>query len=187
MLPSDYAAQDCLLARALETVGERWTLLIVRDAFFGVRRFSDFLGHLDIPKAVLSERLKNLVRDGVMQRSPDPERPGREIYELTPAGRDLWPAIYALRSWGARYRAPEGPHRVFTHITCRTELEHDGSCSACGITPAAHDVVMSLRPGVSQLREDPVALALLEPHRLLEPLSKRPLVTAAGEGDPGAG
>ncbi len=160
------------MARALETIGERWTLLIVRDAFFGVRRFSDFLAHLDIPKAVLSERLKGLVRDGVMERLPDPERPSREIYQLTQAGRDLWPVIFALRSWGARYRAPDGTRRAFTHIACGMEIAPDGSCSACGITPAAHDVVMSLRPGMRRMRSDPIALALLEPHRLLEPLSR---------------
>ncbi len=182
MLPSDYAAQDCLVARALETVGERWTLLIVRDAFFGVRRFSDFLGHLDIPKAVLSERLKGLVRDGVMERLPDPERPGREIYQLTQAGRDLWPVIFALRSWGARYRAPAGPRRAFRHFTCGVELAHDGSCPACGLTPPAHDVVMSLRPGAARMREDPVALALLEPHRLLEPLSRHSSLQAPTRG-----
>jgi len=186
VLPSDYAAQDCLLARALETVGERWTLLIVRDAFFGVRRFSDFLSHLDIPKAVLSERLKGLVRDGVMQRRPDPKRPGREIYELTQAGRDLWPAIYALRTWGARYRAPDGPRRAFTHFACQTELEDDGSCPACGITPEAHDVVMSLRPNAPQLRYDPISVALLEPHRLLEPLGRQPQVLTPAEQPPGA-
>ncbi len=186
MLPSDYAAQDCLLARALETVGERWTLLIIRDAFFGVRRFSDFLAHLDVPKAVLSQRLKGLVRDGVMERRPDPDRPGREVYELTQAGRDLWPAIYALRSWGARYRTPDGPRRAFWHFACHMELEHDGSCSACGTVPEAHDIVMSLRPGAAYTRADPVALALLEPRRLLEPLSKSPLATTTQEEHTGA-
>jgi len=171
MLPSDYEGQDCLLARALETVGERWTLLIVRDSFFGVRRFSDFLVHLDIPKAVLTERLKGLVRSGIMERRPDPDRPGREIYELTQAGRELWPVIYALRCWGAKHRAPGGTRRSFTHVACNTELAEDGSCTACGVTPAAHDVVMSLRPGAEHSREDPITIALLEPHRLLEPLS----------------
>jgi DNA-binding HxlR family transcriptional regulator len=75
MLGRDYKRQDCSLARALEVVGERWTLLIVRDAFYGVRRFSDFQAHLDIPKAVLSERLGWLIENGVLQRRPDPGRP----------------------------------------------------------------------------------------------------------------
>ena len=67
-LPNDYAGQACSLARALEIVGERWTLLIVRDAFFGVRRFGDFAAHLRIPRAVLAERLKSLTAAGVLTR-----------------------------------------------------------------------------------------------------------------------
>ena len=84
MLGRDYERQDCSLARALEVVGERWTLLIVRDAFFGVRRFNDFQAHLDIPKAVLSERLGWLTENGVLKRQPDPNHAGRHLYELTP-------------------------------------------------------------------------------------------------------
>src|SRR5690242_89978 len=86
MLGKDYAEQDCALARALEVVGERWTLLILRDAFYGVRRFNDFQAHLDIPKAVLSDRLNSLVADGVLDRVRDPEHRGRYLYQLTPRG-----------------------------------------------------------------------------------------------------
>ena len=74
-------------------IGERWTLLIVRDAFYGVRRFNEFQAHLDIPKAVLSDRLAGLVEDGILERLPDPDHAGRHLYELTAAGRDLWPAV----------------------------------------------------------------------------------------------
>src|SRR5689334_23473414 len=104
MLGNDYERQDCAIARALEAVGERWTLLIVRDAFFGVQRFSDFQAHLDIPKAVLSDRLAGLVEDGVLERVPDPEHGGRNLYRLTAAGRELWPALHALLAWGDRHR-----------------------------------------------------------------------------------
>ena len=104
MLGKDYENQDCALARALEVVGERWTLLIVRDAFYGVRRFNDFQAHLDIPKAVLSDRLAGLVDEDILERRPDPSHAGRHLYELTPAGRDLWPAINALLAWGDRHR-----------------------------------------------------------------------------------
>src|SRR5262245_3594344 len=112
MLGKDYEQQDCAIARALETIGERWTLLIVRDAFLGVRRFSDFEAHLDIPKAVLSDRLRGLVDDGIMARTPDPDHAGRRVYELTDAGRDLWPVLYSVLVWGGRHRAPNS--RVFT-------------------------------------------------------------------------
>ena len=72
MLGKDYEGQDCSIARSLEVVGERWTLLIVRDAFYGVRRFNDFQAHLDIPKAVLSDRLSGLVEEGMLERRPTP-------------------------------------------------------------------------------------------------------------------
>src|SRR5262245_39004156 len=124
MLRKDYERQDCALARALETIGERWTLLIVRDAFLGVRRFSDFEAHLDIPKAERSERLRGLVEDGILARLPDPDHGGRHVYELTEVGRDLWPVLYSLLVWGGRHRYTNS--RVFTHAECGTELDDRG-------------------------------------------------------------
>ncbi len=88
-LPKDYAGEGCSLARALEIVGERWTLLIVRDAFFGVRRFGDFAAHLAIPRAVLTHRLSALVEAGVLTIVPGPH--GHDEYALTGKGLDLWP------------------------------------------------------------------------------------------------
>src|SRR5206468_3297146 len=82
-------AEDCALASALEVLGERWTLLIIRDAFYGVCRFSDFQAHLDIPMAVLASRLSGLVTDGILHRLPDPQHAGRSRYMLTAAGREL--------------------------------------------------------------------------------------------------
>src|SRR5947208_10059655 len=113
MLGKDYERQDCAIARSLEVIGERWTMLIVRDAMYGVRRFNDFQAHLDIPKAVLSDRLSGLVGEGVLRRRQDPDHAGRHIYELTAAGRDLWPAVHALLMWGDRYRSPNS--RLFRH------------------------------------------------------------------------
>ena len=144
MLGKDYQRQDCSLARALEVVGERWTLLIVRDAFYGVRRFNDFQAHLDIPKAVLSDRLNGLVEDGILKRRPDPRHAGRHLYELTPSGRDLWPALHALLAWGERHRHPNS--RVFTHAACGTRLDASGLCATCRKTPGPEDIVMTLRP-----------------------------------------
>jgi DNA-binding HxlR family transcriptional regulator len=168
MLGKDYKGQDCAVAHALETVGERWTLLIVRDAFFGVRRFNDFQMHLDISKAVLSDRLTGLVEEGVLERLPDPEHAGRHLYALTPAGRDLWPVIHALLVWGSRHRHPNS--RVFRHVDCGTTVDDTGACPTCGVTPAPDDLVMELRRGCGRTREDPVTVALRAPHRLLESL-----------------
>src|SRR3954447_7007537 len=111
----DYLAQDCSLARALEIVGERWTLLILRDAFFGVRRFSDFAAHLDISKAVLSQRLASLVEAGLLRRS---STGGHAVYEVTEEALALWPAVFALTQWGEQQTSPDRPRRVFTHADC---------------------------------------------------------------------
>jgi DNA-binding HxlR family transcriptional regulator len=168
VLGKDYTDQDCSLARALEVVGERWTLLILRDAFYGVRRFSDFEAHLDIPKAVLSARLNGLVADGLLQRTPDPAHASRAIYELTASGRDLWPAVHALMTWGQRNRGENS--RVFRHTVCATPLLDDGSCPTCGVTPKPEDITTEPRPGRKRRRHDPVAVRLRSPHRLLQPL-----------------
>ena len=93
-LPKEYAGERCSLARALEVGGERWTLLIVRDAFFGVRRFGDFAAHLEIPRAVLTSRLAALVEAGVLAPEPGPH--GHDEYALTGKGRDLWPVVRSL-------------------------------------------------------------------------------------------
>jgi DNA-binding HxlR family transcriptional regulator len=168
VLGKDYERQDCALARALEVVGERWTLLIVRDSFYGVRRFNDYQAHLDIPKAVLSERLARLVETGVLERRPDPHHGGRHLYELTPAGRDLWPALHALLVWGSRYRSPNS--RVFKHAACGTTLDDRGYCTECQSTPGPADILTAPRHRRAPVRDDPVTIALRAPHRLLEPI-----------------
>lgn len=168
MLGKDYEAQDCSIARALGVVGERWTLLIVRDAFNGVRRFNDFQAHLDIPRAVLSNRLTRLVDEEVLERRPDPERAGAHIYELTAAGRDLWPALYALLVWGDRHRYRNS--RTYKHATCGVALDEHGRCDKCGLTPGPEDILTEPRRGRGKGRGDPVAVALRRAHRLLEPL-----------------
>jgi DNA-binding HxlR family transcriptional regulator len=167
MLPSSYDGQDCPLARALEIVGERWTLLVLRDAFYGVRRFNDFLAHLDMPRTVLSNRLRSLVESGVMAKVPDPGHSGRWLYELTDQGIALWPALYALGYWGARQSGWRA--LVFTHDACGTPLDRTARCAACGVLPAPNEVFMAPlgEPGPGA-RTDPVALGLQHQHRLLD-------------------
>lgn len=168
MLGKDYARQDCAIAAALESIGERWTLLIIRDAFYGVQRFNDFRDHLDIPKAVLSDRLNGLVADGVLMRTPDPAHAGRHLYALTASGRELWPVILALLAWGGKYRKPNS--RVYRHATCNTLLTARGECPRCGIAPPLEEIITERRRGFEPTRDDPVTVALAKPHRLLEPL-----------------
>ena len=112
-LPKDYADDRCSLARALEVVGERWTLLIVRDAFFGVRRFGDFAAHLEIPRAVLTSRLAALVEAGVLALVPGAH--GHDEYALTGKGRDLWPVGPLAAGLGDEHYSDIGPRRVFRH------------------------------------------------------------------------
>jgi len=168
MLGKDYERQDCAVARSLEVIGERWTLLIVRDALHGVRRFNDFQAHLDIPKAVLSDRLNGLVENGILERTPDPDHGGRHLYELTAAGRDLWPVIHALIVWGGQHRDQNS--RVFRHAVCGTLLDDARACPTCQLTPPLQEIVSEPRPGRGRARNDPVARALDGPHRMLEPI-----------------
>jgi DNA-binding HxlR family transcriptional regulator len=162
-LGKDYVRQDCSLARALEVVGERWTLLIVRDALYGVRRFGHFLAHLEIPRAVLSARLQSLVEAGVL------EKRGHD-YVITSTGRDLWPVVHALARWGDRNYSDRGPCRLFFHIPCGKRIEADGTCPSCGRVAPLEELEMHPGPGLDPDRVDPVSLALRGPHRLLEPV-----------------
>jgi DNA-binding HxlR family transcriptional regulator len=170
-LGKDYQRQDCALARALEVVGERWTLLVLRDCLFGVTRFSDLRGRLDIPRAVLADRLSALVGAGLLERRP--YRPGREEYVPTEQALALWPAIYALREWGERYYpAAGGRRRYFSHIPCGTDIDSTGRCTACGAIPSPAELETRPGPGADPtLRDDEVSRALYQPHRMLTPLT----------------
>ncbi|MBT2211666.1 MULTISPECIES: helix-turn-helix domain-containing protein [Actinomadura] len=160
-LGKDYAAQDCSLARALEVVGERWTLLIVRDAIYGVRRFSDFLARLDIPRAVLSGRLQLLVETGVMVKE------GHD-YVLTDMGKELFPVVHTLVRWAEEHLSAE-TYRTFVHAECGTKVGRDGGCPSCGRTVPVEDIEIHAVPG-ARYRDDPVSVALRSPHRLLDPI-----------------
>lgn len=102
-LGKDYATQECSIARALEVIGERWTLLVIRDALYGVRRYNDFLVHLGIPRAVLAARLQALTADGILEKRRYQESPPRDEYVLTDRGIELWPTIRSLGLWGREH------------------------------------------------------------------------------------
>src|SRR3954462_4850195 len=155
VLGKDYEGQECALASTLEVLGERWTLLIVRDAFFGVRRYSDSIALLDgpravlshrliaraeTPRAVLSDRLRGRLANGILEKRDDPDRAGRQLYELTPAGTELWPALHALIAWGAK--PGRQSMNIYRHATCGTELGPGAMCPACGVVPPAADVML---------------------------------------------
>src|ERR1700758_3893494 len=109
MLEREYPGQNCSLARALEIVGERWTLLIIRDAFVGLRRFDQFQKSLGIARNVLADRLNRLVAEGILERVRYGERPVRHEYQLTAKGRDLLLTLTAFRQWGDKYLSQKPP------------------------------------------------------------------------------
>src|SRR5688572_33236021 len=116
VLHNTYAGQACSIARTLELVGERWTLLILRDAFLGVRRFDDFQRSLGIARNVLNTRLQRLVDCGLLERRMYQERPERFEYRMTEMALDLWPAVVALMEFGDKHLAgEEGPPMLMHH------------------------------------------------------------------------
>jgi DNA-binding HxlR family transcriptional regulator len=169
-LGHDYEMQDCPIARALELVGERWTLLIIRDCFLGVSRFNDFLAHLDVPKAILSARLEKLVASGILRKKR--YGPRQYDYLLTERGTALFPILYGFAVWGDTHHAPsKGRRRVFSHVTCGTELDPHGVCPTCKTFAAPDDVEIRNGAGAElDLRDDIVTKVLSSPHRLLSPL-----------------
>jgi DNA-binding HxlR family transcriptional regulator len=172
-LPREYTSEDCPVARALEIVGERWTLLIVRDALYGVSRFSDFRDHLGIPRAVLTDRLNLLVENGILARVTAAS--GRDEYSLTAKGEGLWPAVWSLITWGNEHYVSEDGCRPFTHVGCGGTLAADGRCESCGTRPQPGELTLHPRAKTSPARKtDPVSQALSVPHRLLTPIARTP-------------
>ena len=169
-LPREYTAESCPIARSLEIIGERWTLLIVRDAFYGVRRFSDFCAHLGIPKAVLAERLSLLVAEGVLTKTTTGRR--HDEYVLTEKGRRLWPTIWSLITWGNENYLQTPIRRTYRHVGCGGTIRADAVCSECGQQPKVSDLVVHppRRPRDRVSRDDVVSRVLRRPHRLLNPV-----------------
>ena len=141
MLPRTYDGQNCSIAKALELLGERWTLLVVREAFLGTRRFEAFAERLDIARNVLTARLGRLVEEDVLEKIRYQERPARYEYRLTEKGLDLWPVIVSLLQFGDRYYAPGGPPVILRHRGCGGEVDDHRMCSACGAALTARDAV----------------------------------------------
>ncbi|HEX6711733.1 MAG TPA: helix-turn-helix domain-containing protein [Thermoleophilaceae bacterium] len=133
MLTRTYEEEVCSIARALEVVGDRWTLLIVRDAFLGLKRFHEFEADLRVPKKVLTERLQRLVDEDILERRLYQERPERHEYLLTEKGRGLWRVLAHLLMWGDQhYTDDAGPPRILRHQGCGGRLDYSLRCKKCG-------------------------------------------------------
>src|ERR1700760_2514802 len=136
------------VARALEIVGERWTLLILREAFFGVRRFGQLARNLQIPRPTLSARLRTLVDKGLLEKVPYARDPDRHEYRLTDSGRDLFAAIVVLMQWGDHHLPnPQGPPIVLHHQPCDQTAEPVLVCAHCRQEITAQNVTPEPGPG----------------------------------------
>ena len=150
MLGRTYDGQNCSIAKSLELIGERWTMLIVREVFLGNRRFDEIATRLDIARNVLTARLTRLVDEGVLTKARYQERPERFEYRLSEKGIELWPTIITLMKWGDRYYAPpEGKPRIVRHRDCGGEVTGHLTCDRCGASLTAREVVSEPGPGVS--------------------------------------
>jgi DNA-binding HxlR family transcriptional regulator len=125
--------QICSIARTLEVLGERWTLLVIRDVFDGRRRFDQIQENLGVARNVLSTRLALLVDEDILEKRAYQERPPRYEYFLTEKGLDLWPVMTALMFWGDKYEPlPEGPPVLVIHKECGGEIDERRICTKCG-------------------------------------------------------
>jgi DNA-binding HxlR family transcriptional regulator len=142
-----FADMTCSVAQCLEVIGDWWTMLIVRDAFFGVRRFEQLHERLGISRNILNQRLTWLVDQGVLEKVPYSEHPPRYEYRLTAKGRDLWPVLNAMQQWGDKHAAPDGPPVKLVHTTCGKVTKAVLTCARCGEPLTVHTVRAIPGPG----------------------------------------
>lgn len=122
----------CSVARTVDILGDWWTPLVLREAYVGTRRFDAFQRNLGISRNILTQRLNRMVDEGVLTRRPYQERPLRHEYVLTDKGRDLFPVIAAMKTWGDRWLAgDDGPPLTYHHVPCDHDMDAEVVCSHC--------------------------------------------------------
>ena len=144
----DWSIDTCTIGRAMAVLGEKWTMLVLREVFSGVRRFDDMREHTGVPRQVLADRLTTLVEHGLLRREPyrEPGARQRHEYRLTAKGFDLYPVLIAVKAWGDRYLAdPAGPPLEFAHRDCGAEVHSEIYCAEGHRVTEPRDV--SPRPG----------------------------------------
>ncbi|TWT13511.1 helix-turn-helix domain-containing protein [Reyranella sp. CPCC 100927] len=140
--------ETCSVARTVSVIGDRWTLLVLRDCFMRVRRFEAFQARLGITRHVLADRLRTLVKAGVLRKVAYQQRPRRYEYRLTDAGLDLYPVMMAIVHWGDVHRAGRrGRPLVHEHKTCGNQFDPVTVCSACGEPIDPREVHAHAGPG----------------------------------------
>lgn len=145
---SDLAGERCSVARSVAVIGDRWTLMILRDCFLGIRRFEDFERRLGISRSIVADRLKKLAEEGVLRREAYQDRPLRHEYRLTEKGLALHPVLMAIVHWGDVHYADEaGPPLLHRHKGCGCDFAPVTTCSVCGDYVSARDV--EVRPAAA--------------------------------------
>jgi DNA-binding HxlR family transcriptional regulator len=149
MRHSGLQQQNCSIARTVAVLGERWTLVILREAFNRRRRFEDIQRDLGIARNILADRLQTLVAEGILERRAYQQRPQRFEYRLTDKGRDLYPVMIALMQWGDRYNAGEaGPPVELIHEPCGANTHPRLVCDHCGEPIDPRDMRPRAGPGL---------------------------------------
>ena len=129
----DLATQRCSIARSVAVIGDRWTLMILRACFMGVKRFEAFQSRLGISRTIVAERLARLTEAGVLIKAPYQQRPLRHEYHLTSKGQDLFPVLMAIVHWGDMHvESPAGPPLAHRHKGCGHDFQPVMTCSQCG-------------------------------------------------------
>ena len=148
--PSELSADNCSVARTVALIGEKWTLLLLREAYYGTRRFNDFEARLGVARNLLTARLQTLVDGGLLTRVPyqEPGARTRHEYRLTDAGRELFPIVVALLQWGdAHLAGPAGPPAMLQHRDCGQPIRAVVECSAGHRPLTLRDVRLLPGPG----------------------------------------
>ncbi|WP_433080932.1 winged helix-turn-helix transcriptional regulator [Dactylosporangium sp. CA-052675] len=155
----EWSVENCTIGRAMAILGERWTLVVLREVFNGIFRFDDMRERTGIPRQVLTNRLGVLVDNGILRRVPyrEPGSRARDEYRLTEKGFDLYPLLVAVREWGDRYLAdPGGPPLETVHRDCGAHVHATLVCEAGHHEVAPRDVVP--RPGPGAIRRTPAEI-----------------------------
>jgi DNA-binding HxlR family transcriptional regulator len=154
MKRADLGDQPCSLARTAAIIGDRWTLLVLRDLFLGVRRFDDFQQRIGLSRALLSDRLRQLAESGIVARVAYQDKPVRHEYRLTRIGLDLYPVIMAMVDWGNRHLVDDrGPPLLHRHRPCGHDFRPQMHCSECGETLDPRDVEVRAGVGFSDAHD----------------------------------
>ena len=153
---NDLEDEACSMARTISVIGDRWTLLILRDCFLRVRRFEDFQARLGVTRPILARRLRKLVEDFVLARVPYQQRPLRYEYRLTQKGLDLYPIVMAIVHWGDIHMSgKKGRPLLHRHRACGKTFDPVMVCSECGEPLDPRSVHVHPGPGVGNARHLP--------------------------------